>query len=175
MRFAQRARLGCPFYAETCPQYLFLTAADIDVPGVEGAKYCCAPPPRDKHSQNVLWDAFKDGTLQMYSSDHAPYRFDATGKLPHGDATTFKQMANGVPGLEVRMPLLFSEGVGTGRITLNEFVALGATNHARTYGLYPRKGAIAVGSDADVAVWNPTREVMLSTTMLHDAVGLHAV
>jgi dihydropyrimidinase len=80
-------------------------------------------------------------------------------------------MANGVPGLEVRLPLLFSEGVGKGRITLNQFVALTATNHARTYGMYPRKGTIAIGSDADLAIWNPTREVTLSTTMLHDKVG----
>ena len=76
----------------------------------------------------------------MFSSDHAPYRFDASGKLPHGDKTTFKDIANGVPGIELRLPLLFSEGVGQGRLDLNHFVALTATNHAKLYGLYPRKG-----------------------------------
>jgi dihydropyrimidinase len=123
--------LGARVYGETCPQYLFLTAEDSDKPGLEGAKYCCSPPPRDAASQEAVWGALVDGTLQVFSSDHAPYRFDETGKLPKGDKTTFKNMANGLPGLEVRLPLLFSEGVGKGRITLNEFVALTATNHAR--------------------------------------------
>jgi dihydropyrimidinase len=168
---ASSQALGVPIHGETCPQYLFLTADDIDQPGLEGAKFCCSPPPRDKASQDVLWAALKHGTLRMFSSDHAPYRFDETGKLPNGDKTTFKQMANGVPGLEVRMPLLFSEGVGQARITLNEFVALTATHHARTYGLYPRKGTIAIGSDADLAIWNPDAEVVLSASMLHDNVG----
>lgn len=163
--------LGVPIHGETCPQYLFLTAADIDQPDLEGAKFCCSPPPRDKAAQQVLWDAMTRGTLTMYSSDHAPYRFDSTGKLPDGSATTFKRMANGVPGLEVRLPLLFSEGVGRERISLNEFVALTATNHAMTYGLYPKKGTIAIGSDADLAVWDPERIVTIATEMLHDNVG----
>lgn len=107
----------------------------------------------------------------MFSSDHAPYRFDETGKLPHGEKTTFKQMANGLPGLEVRLPLLFSEGVMKGRLTINEFVALTATNHARMYGLLPRKGCIAVGADADIALWNPDLKVTISHAMLHDNVG----
>ena len=96
----------------------------------------------------------QDGTFQVFSSDHAPYRFDETGKMPKGDKTTFKEMANGVPGIEVRLPLLFSEGVQKGRITLQQFVALTSTNHAKLYGLYPRKGTIAVGSDADFAIWD---------------------
>ena len=98
-------------------------------------------------------------------------RFDETGKLPKGDKTTFKDMANGVPGLEVRLPLLFSEGVGKGRITLNEFVALTATNHARMYGLADRKGTVAVGVDADFALWDTEREVTLAASMMHDNVG----
>ncbi|GAB1578435.1 dihydropyrimidinase [Bordetella petrii] len=163
--------LGLPIHAESCPQYLFLEAGDIDLPGLEGAKYCCSPPPRDAASQQAVWQGLTDGTLQLYSSDHAPYRYDASGKLPKGDQTTFKDVANGVPGLEVRMPLLFSEGVLAGRISIERFVALTATNHARTYGLYPRKGTIAVGADADLAVWNPEREVTISTDMLHDNVG----
>jgi dihydropyrimidinase len=163
--------LGARIYAETCPQYLLLKSSDISRPGMDGAKFCCSPPPRDEASQNALWAGLADGTFQVFSSDHAPYRFDATGKLPKGDETTFKDMANGVPGIELRMPLLFSEGVGKGRIGLNDFVALTATNHARMYGLHPRKGTIAVESDADLAVWNPDKEVKISAEMLHDNVG----
>jgi len=163
--------LGAAVYAESCPQYLFLEASDADLPGVEGAKFCCSPPPRDADSQEAVWAGLKDGTLGVYSSDHAPYRFDASGKLPRGDATTFKEMANGVPGIELRLPLLFSEGVMTGRITVEEFVALTSTNHARMYGLAPRKGAIAVGADADLVLWNPERSVTVGTAMLHDNVG----
>lgn len=163
--------LGLPILAESCPQYLFLTQDDLDRDGLEGAKYCCSPPPRDAASQEAVWAGLLDGTLQMYSSDHAPYRFDASGKLPKGDQTTFKDMANGVPGLELRMPLLFSEGVLKGRMTIERFVAVTSTNHARTYGLHPRKGTIAVGADADLAVWNPDREVQVAASMLHDQVG----
>ena len=163
--------LGARVYAETCPQYLFLTASDADKPGLEGAKWCCSPPPRDEASQEAVWQGLKDGTLQVFSSDHAPYRFDESGKLPKGDQTTFKEMANGVPGLQVRLPLLFSEGVGKGRITLNEFVALTATNHARMYGLAPRKGTIAVGTDADLAIWEPDKRVTLTAAMMKDNVG----
>ncbi|RYE60967.1 MAG: dihydropyrimidinase, partial [Hyphomicrobiales bacterium] len=112
-----------------------------------------------------------DGTLATYSSDHAPYRFDESGKLPKGDKTTFKDMANGVPGLELRLPLLFSEGFLKGRMDIHQFVALTATNHARLYGLAPRKGAIAVGADADIALWNPERETAISAAALHDQVG----
>ncbi len=122
---------GLRVYGETCPQYLFLTADDLDRPGLEGAKYGCSPPPRDRASHEAIWRGLADGTFQAYSSDHAPYRFDESGKLPKGDRTTFKDMANGVPGIELRLPLLFSEGVRPGRLSLNEFVALGATNHAQ--------------------------------------------
>ena len=162
---------GAAIYAETCPQYLFLTAKDLDRDGVEGAKYCCSPPPRDKESQEAVWIGLKDGTLPIYSSDHAPYRFDASGKVPNGEATTFKQVANGVPGLELRMPLLFSEGVLGGRLSIQEFVALTATNHAQMYGLSGRKGEISIGADADIGIWNPDREVTVSASMLHDNVG----
>ena len=96
---------------------------------------------------------------------------DASGKLPNGDATIFKEMANGVPGIELRMPLLFSEGVTTGRISMQEFVALTATNQARMYGLSHCKGDIAVGLDADLALWNPDREITVDSAMLHDNVG----
>ena len=163
--------LGAQVHAESCPQYLFLTADDLDQPGLEGAKFCCSPPPRDSASQEAVWEGFKDGTLGVYSSDHAPYRFDETGKLPKGDQTGFKDMANGVPGIELRLPLLFSEGVMAGRITVEQFVALTATNHARMYGLAPQKGSIAIGADADLALWNPERETHVTASMLHDNVG----
>ena len=163
--------LGVRVHGETCPQYLFLTADDIDKPGMDGAMWCCSPPPRDAAAQEAVWRGLQNGTLQLFSSDHAPYRFDASGKLPLGADTTFKEMANGVPGIELRLPLLFSEGVIAGRITVNEFVALTATNHARMYGLHPRKGTLAVGSDADIVLWDPTRRTTVDWSMLHDNVG----
>ena len=163
--------LGARVFGETCPQYLFLTAADIDQPGLEGAKFCCSPPPRDAASQEAVWAGLTDGTFQVYSSDHAPYRFDETGKLPKGDKTTFKDLANGVPGLELRLPLLFSEGVGKGRLTMNQFVALTATNHARMYGFADRKGTIAVGQDADIAIWDAEKRTTITAANIHDNVG----
>ncbi len=161
---------GVKVYGETCPQYLFLTAADIDR-GLEGAMFCCSPPPRDVAAQEACWQGLKSGALALYSSDHAPYRYDASGKLPNGEKTTFKEMANGVPGLELRLPLLYTFGVGTGRISLQEFVQLTSTRHAQIYGLAPRKGIIAVGSDADLAVWDPELRVTVMAQMLHDNTG----
>ena len=163
--------LGLRIYGETCPQYLFLTAADLDRDGMEGAKFCCSPPPRDAANQEHVWRGLVNGTFQVFSSDHAPYRFDASGKLAGGPDASFKQIANGVPGLELRLPLLYSEGVGGGRIDLNRFVALASTNAARLYGLYPRKGTIAIGSDADLAIWDPDREITVTWDDLHDNVG----
>jgi dihydropyrimidinase len=167
---AARAR-GLKIFGETCPQYLFLTAKDIDRPGLEGAMFCCSPPPRDEAAQEACWRGLADGTLNVYASDHAPYRYDGTGKLPKGDKTTFKEMANGVPGLELRLPLLFTFGYGAGRISLPQFVALTATRHAEIYGCYPQKGAIAVGSDADIAIWDPERRIVIAPDLVHDNVG----
>jgi len=158
------ARLaGAKIFGETCPQYFFLTRDDLDRPGMEGAKFMCSPPVRDTATQEVLWRHLQAGTFSLFSSDHAPYRFDDSGKLSKGPDATFKQIANGMPGLAVRLPLLFSEGVAAGRITLQQFVALSATNAAKIYGMHPRKGTIAVGSDADIAIWDPdlTRTVRL--------------
>ena len=163
--------LGLRIYGETCPQYLFLTADDFDRDGMEGAKFCCSPPPRDAANQEHVWRGLANGTFQVFSSDHAPYRFDESGKLAGGPDASFKQIANGVPGLELRLPLLFSEGVGRGRIDLNRFVALASTNAARLYGLYPRKGTVGIGSDADLAIWDPEREVTVTWDDLHDNVG----
>ena len=161
---------GLKIYGETCPQYLFLTADDLDKDGMEGAKFCCSPPPRDKANQEVIWDALGNGTFQVFSSDHAPYRFDDSGKLAAGPDAPFNKIANGVPGIEMRLPLLFS-GVAQGRITIEQFVALASSNAARLYGLYPRKGTIAVGSDADIVIWDPNKEVEVSYDLLHDNVG----
>jgi dihydropyrimidinase len=161
---------GLKIYGETCPQYLFLTADDIGM-DLEGTKLCCSPPPRDAANQEAVWRGLQNGTFQVFSSDHAPYRYDETGKLLKGDKTTFKDTANGVPGIELRVPLLFSEGVRRGRIDINRFVALTATNHARLYGLYPKKGTIAVGSDADICIWDPDKHVHVSAGMLHDQTG----
>ena len=162
---------GIAVYAESCPQYLFLTADNIDIDGVEGAKYCCSPPPRDVASQEAIWQGLLDDTLSIYSSDHAPYRFDQTGKLPYGEKTTFKQMANGVPGIELRMALLFSEGVLKGRMSIERFIQLSCTNPAKMYGLYPQKGDVVEGGDADIAIWNPQRQTTISHDQLHDQAG----
>jgi dihydropyrimidinase len=159
---------GLKVFAETCPQYLFLTANDLDRPGMEGAKWMCSPPPRRPADQEALWQALALGDLQTVSSDHAPYRFDETGKLRAGGNANFKQIANGLPGLETRLPLLFDAMVSKGRLGLEKFVELTATAPAKIYNLHPRKGSIAIGADADIAIWDPTREVTLSDAMMHD-------
>ena len=161
---------GRKVYGETCPQYLFLTEDDLDRPGFEGAKYMCSPPPRDKANQEAIWRGLETGVFDVFSSDHAGYRYDdPEGKMKHGRNAPFKKVANGVPGLEVRTALLFSEGVGKERIDLPRFVALTATNAAKLYGLYPRKGTIAVGGDADFAIWDAEKSVTISQSMIHDA------
>jgi dihydropyrimidinase len=162
---------GQKVFAETCPQYLLFGAEDLDKPGLEGAKWMFSPPARDAGDREAIWQGVRNGTFQMVTSDHAPYRFDQSGKLAAGDDPNFKQIANGIPGIELRLPLLFSEGVGKGRIDVNRFVALCCTNPARTYGLHPRKGTIAVGSDADLALWDPVRVVEVTDRTTHDATG----
>lgn len=165
-----RAR-GLKVFGETCPHYLFLTEDDLDRPGMEGAKFACSPPPRTRADQEALWNALESGDLQVISSDHAPYAFDATGKLKHGPNANFKQIASGLPGIEIRMPLMFDAMVSKGRMGINAFVNLTSTQPAKLYGLHPRKGTIAVGADADVAIWDPTRETRISAKNLHDRTG----
>ena len=162
---------GLNIYAETCPQYLFLTAADLDIDGFHGAKCVCSPPPRDKANQQKIWDGLAHGAFHVFSSDHAPFRYeDPQGKKLGGKEVAFPYIPNDIPGIETRLPLLYSEGVGKGRIDLHRFVALTAANPARMYGLYPRKGTIAVGSDADLVIWDYTRELTIDNAMLHHAV-----
>jgi dihydropyrimidinase len=172
MRAIRKAQTrGQKVFAETCPQYLFLCADHLDRPGLHGAKWMFSPPARDAADQAAMWRGIKNGTFQIVSSDHAPYRFDETGKLAKGPDPHFKQIANGIPGIEARLPLLFSEGVRAGRIDLNRFVELCCTNPAKIYGLHPRKGTIAVGSDADLAIWDPELKVEVEDATTHDATG----
>lgn len=164
-----RARAeGLPVHAETCPQYLAFTRADLDRPGMEGAKFVCSPPLRDAASQSALWLHARRGTFDSVSSDHAPYRFDASGKFTDGPEPAYPAIANGLPGIAMRLPYLFSEGVVAGRISLQQFAALSSANAARVFGM-ERKGALLPGFDADIAIWNPeeTREVTLAHQ--HDA------
>ncbi len=162
-----RAR-GIPVAGETCPQYLVLTAEDLGREGMEGAKFVCSPPPRDVASQIACWEGIEQGVFDVFSSDHCPFRFDdEAGKLTPKGRRNFRWIPNGIPGVETRLPILFSEGVAKGRIDIHRFVALTATNHARLYGLYPRKGTIAVGADADIVLWDPRREETITQDRLH--------
>ena len=161
---------GLPIFAETCPQYLFLSEEDLALEGFAGAKCICSPPPRDKANQQAVWTGLQNGMFTIVSSDHAPFNYDDPhGKMLHGAAGGFHQVPNGIPGLETRLPLLFSEGVLAGRIDINRFVQLTSTNAAKLYGLYPRKGAIAVGSDADLVIWDTGIERTIRNDELHHA------
>lgn len=158
---------GLKVYSETCPQYLFLTEDDFDKEHEHGAKFMCSPPPRNKDNQSIIWRGLQTGLFDVFSSDHAPYRFDDSGKFIFGRKAPFQKVPYGVPGLETRMPLLFSEGYRKGKISLNAFVALTATNAAKIYGLYPRKGTIAINADADLVIWDPNRKTTIENARLH--------
>jgi dihydropyrimidinase len=168
MEEIRRARMrGQKIAGETCPQYLMLTADDLDQEAMEGAKYVCSPPPRDKASQDACWEGLEQGVFDLFSSDHCPFRFDdPQGKLNDNGKRHFRWIPNGIPGVATRLPILFSEGVMKGRIDINRFVALTSTNHAKLYGLYPRKGTIAIGADADLALWDPEKRITLTNDLL---------
>ncbi|MBB4040276.1 dihydropyrimidinase [Microvirga flocculans] len=168
IRWAQSR--GLKVYAETCPQYITLTAEDLQGPDMDmsGAKYVCSPPPRDTASQDAIWDGLRTGVFQTFSSDHCPFRYDSpAGKLNEKGRSSFRWVPNGIPGVETRLPILFSEGVAKGRISLNRFVELTSTNHAKLYGLYPRKGSIGIGFDADIVLWDPNRKETIRQEILH--------
>ena len=155
---------GLPVYAETCPQYLYLSIDNFDVPGFEGAKYVFTPPLREKWHQEKLWNGLKRDHLQVVSTDHCPFCFKEQKELGKED---FTKIPNGGPGVEHRMSLIYSGGVAGGRFSVNRFVELVSTTPAKLFGLYPRKGTIAVGSDADLVLFNPTRKHTISAKTHH--------
>lgn len=162
-----RAR-GVDVQAETCPHYLFMT---VDVLEQENpARFMCSPPQRTSDDQEALWEAITDGTIQLVTSDHAPYRMDETGKFANGADAPFNRIANGMPGLETRQPLMFNAMVSEGRGGLDAFVNLTSTAPARAFGL-SGKGQIRQGYDADIAVWDPGLRCTYSENDLKDNVG----
>ena len=155
---------GLPVYAETCPQYLYLSIENFDAPGFEGAKYVFTPPLREKWHQEKLWNGLKCDHLQVVSTDHCPFCFKEQKELGRDD---FTKIPNGGPGVEHRMSLIYSGGVASGRFSANRFVELVATTPAKLFGLYPQKGTIAVGSDADLVIFDPNRKHTISAKTHH--------
>jgi dihydropyrimidinase len=155
---------GLPAWAETCPQYLFCSDDDLAREGFEGAKYVCTPPLRPREMQADLWRGLRTNDLQVVSTDHCPYCFK--GQKDRG-VDTFTKIPNGMPGIETRLLLLWDGGVRTGKISMNRFVEITSTAPAKIFGMFPRKGTIAPGADADVIVWDPKRELELSQRNLH--------
>jgi dihydropyrimidinase len=155
---------GLPAFAETCPQYLFLSQDDLARPGFDGAKYVCTPPLRPREMQEDLWRGLRTNDLQVVSTDHCPFCMKGQKEL---GKDSFAKIPNGMPGVETRMFLLWDGGVRTGRISMNRFVEITSTAPAKIFGLYPRKGTIAVGADADVVVWDGEKRHTLSEKTLH--------
>ncbi len=160
---AARSR-GAAVWGETCPQYLFLSDECYDAPDFEGAKYVMSPPLRSRAGQERLWRGLAQNELQVVATDHCPFRMKDQKTLGRDD---FTKIPGGAPGIETRMSLLYDGGVRSERLSLSRWVEVTATNPARLFGLYPRKGAIAPGSDADVVVWNPQREITWSASTHH--------
>jgi dihydropyrimidinase len=186
--------LGYPVMGETCTQYFFMTVDEhLAAPGFEGAKYVCSPPIRTLHDQKVLWQAVRDGTLQVVSTDHCDFWYDGSKGpwqewLEAGKGTwaefesqnpsyrrpgkelgkgNFARIPNGLPGIEDRMLVMWHEGVNTGRLSPSRFVELNCTNPAKIFGMYPKKGTISVGADADILVWDPEKSHMISAATHH--------
>jgi dihydropyrimidinase len=174
LRYARER--GVQVMGETCPPYLFFSVDDLRRP--DGAKWVCSPPMRGREDNARLWEGLSEGILQTIGTDHCPFFFDGTkpilyegkeiaipGKeLGQGD---FTKIPNGLPGIQDRMPVLWTRGVGTGRITPNQFVAYMSTNPAKIFGLYPRKGALVPGADADIVIWDPEKRVKYGVAMSH--------
>jgi dihydropyrimidinase len=155
---------GLPVFGETCPQYLVCDYSDYERPGFEGAKYVMSPPLRDKAHQEVLWNKLRNGELLAFGSDQCSFNFKGQKELGLHD---FSKIPNGAPTIEDRMAILYHYGVNEGRISLNRFVALTSTNNAKLFGLFPRKGTVAVGSDADIVIWDPDVERVISAATHH--------
>ena len=155
---------GWDVWGETCTQYFFNSLDDIAKPGFEGAKYVYSPPVRDKANWDVLWNAVRSDALSVISTDHCAFLWDGQKTLGKDD---FSKIPNGGPGLEDRLKMIHHFGVNEGRITLNRMVELLATNPAKLFGLYPRKGTVAVGSDADLVIFDPSRRVTISASTHH--------
>jgi dihydropyrimidinase len=172
LREVQAARdAGLPVFAETCPQYLFLDYSYYDQEGFEGAKYVMTPPLRDKSNQEMLWRGLRSNDLQVISTDHCPFCFKEQKELGRDD---FSKIPNGGPGVEHRMSLIYNGGVVPGRIGLNRFVELTSTAAAKMFGLFPKKGTIAIGSDADIVIFDPNREQTISAATHHMRVDYSA-
>src|SRR3989338_5356488 len=161
---------------ETCTQYFFFTIDNLRQP--DGAKWVCSPPMRTPADNEALWEAVKNNSLQAVSTDHCPFFFDGTQEIEYEGkkvkiagkelgAGNFSKIPNGVPGIEDRLPILWTYGVGKGRLSLNRLVELTCTNPAKIFGLYPRKGTIAVGSDADVVIWDPSKKKKMGVKTSH--------
>jgi dihydropyrimidinase len=159
-----RAR-GQRAYGETCPQYLVLTDAEYERPGFEGAKFVCSPPLRPADNPPILWRLLAAGGLQTVGTDHCPFFYEGQKELGRA---AFTDIPNGLPGVEARLALLYTCGVGQGRLSLNRWVEVCCTAPARIFGLYPQKGTLAPGADADIVIFDPDREVTLSRAVLHE-------
>ncbi|WMJ79765.1 dihydropyrimidinase [Clostridium sp. MB40-C1] len=162
---------GQKVYVETCPQYLFLDEEKYKEPNDEGLKYIMSPPLRKKDNQVALWKGLKDGNIQVVATDHCPFAFNKDKQMGKDD---FTKCPNGVPGIEERIPLMFSEGVMKNRININRFVDVCCTSPAKVFGLYPKKGAIQVGADADIVLIDPNKDVVLTKDILHENVDYTA-
>lgn len=166
-RVAEARGKGLPVYAETCPQYLFLNMERYNEPDFGGAKYVMSPPLRERGNEEYLWNGLISGNLQVVASDHCSFNLKDQKELGRGD---FTKIPNGAPGVETRVQLLFSGGVKQGRIGINRFVELVSTAPAKLFGLYPQKGTIAVGSDADLVIFNPETPFELTAAGQHQNV-----
>ena len=154
-------------FGETCPQYLLLTEAEYNRQNFEGAKYICSPPLRSDDNLPALWDALKKGDLQSVGTDHCPFFFDGQKNRIRSD---FRKIPGGLPGIESRLSLLYTFGVGQGNLSLNQWVDLCCTMPAKIFGLYPQKGSLFPGSDADIVIFDPEKEITLSQELLHENV-----
>ncbi|MFA9397905.1 MAG: dihydropyrimidinase [Clostridiaceae bacterium] len=162
---------GQNVYAETCPQYLLLNEDKYKLEENQGLKYIMSPPLRKKSDNNALWQGLAQGYINTIATDHCPFDFNGEKQLGKDD---FTKCPNGLPGVETRVPLIFSEGVMKNKISINKFVDVISTTPAKIFGLYPKKGAIAIGSDADLVILDPEKEIILSKKYLHENVDYTA-